>query len=51
MPLASILNFTDAAIANSTILPVCTGTCGADFSIYASNSTQVVVDVMGYFAD
>ena len=50
-PLASILNFTDTAIANSTILPVCTGTCGADFSIYTSNSTQVVVDVMGYFAD
>lgn len=50
-PLASILNFTNTAVANSTILPICTGTCGADFSIYAYSSTQVVIDVMGYFAD
>jgi hypothetical protein len=50
-PVASILNYTNTAVANSTILPVCTETCGADFTIYAYSSTQVIVDVMGYFAD
>ena len=51
-PLASILNFSSAhAIANSTILPVCTSVCTFDLSIYASTTTQVIVDVMGYFDD
>ncbi|MDW7773244.1 MAG: hypothetical protein SCH71_10180 [Desulfobulbaceae bacterium] len=51
IPGASILNFAGSNIANSTILPLCTTTCSYDFSIYASRSTHVVIDVMGYFAD
>jgi len=51
MPRASIVNFSGSTIANSTILPICTVACSYDFSIYASMTTHVVVDVMGYFAD
>ena len=50
IPLPSILNFSGNNVANSTILPICTTACSYDFSIYASMSTHVVVDVMGYFA-
>lgn len=51
LPNASIVNFSGATIANATILPICEGTCSYDFSIYASQSSHVIVDVMGYFAD
>lgn len=51
-PGSSILNFNGTdAIANSTILPICTSTCTTDFTVFASQSTHVIVDVMGYFAD
>jgi hypothetical protein len=51
MPRASIVNFSGSTIANATILPICTVACSYDFSIYASMTTEVLVDVMGYFAD
>jgi len=51
LPNASILNYSGVTIGNSTILPICTGTCPYDFSIYARTSTHVVIDVMGYFDD
>jgi len=51
LPNASLLNFsTTQAIANSTILPICTSACPTDFGIYATNLTQVIVDVSGYFS-
>jgi uncharacterized protein YdaT len=50
-PLASIVNFAGDTIANSTILPICTTACTADFTIFASTESHIVVDVMGYFAD
>jgi len=52
LPTASILNFTAGVnLANSTILPVCEGTCPFDFDIYAFKASEVIIDVMGYFAD
>ena len=52
LPTASILNFTAGVnLANSTILPVCEGTCAFDFNIYAFKASHVIIDVMGYFAD
>lgn len=51
LPNASLVNFsTTQAIANSTILPICTSACPTDFGIYATNLTQVIVDVSGYFS-
>lgn len=51
LPMASIVNFSGTNIANATILPLCINACSYDFSIYASQSSHVVVDVMGFFAD
>lgn len=51
LPLAAILNFSSSTIANATVLPICSPSCASHFSVYASNSTHLVVDVMGYFAD
>jgi hypothetical protein len=49
-PNASVLNwFAGETIANTTIVPVVPGQ-GTDFSIYASTGTDVVIDVVGYFA-
>jgi hypothetical protein len=52
-PLASTLNWTSAGqqIANAVILPLCTGGgCTFDFNAFTSTQTDVVIDVMGYFA-
>jgi len=56
-PTISILNYGlipgFPAIANGVIVPICDtaiNTCPYDFSIYAYSTTDVVVDVMGYFA-
>lgn len=49
-PEASTLNFTpNESVANATIVPVVPG-AGADFSIFASAGTRLVIDVLGYFA-
>jgi hypothetical protein len=51
-PNTSALNWTATGqqIANAIILPLCTGGCTSDFSTFASSQTDMVVDVMGYFA-
>jgi hypothetical protein len=52
-PTASTLNWNSAGqqVANAIILPLCTGgACTYDFSAQASEQTELVVDVMGYFA-
>lgn len=50
-PTASVLNFgvADQALANITIIPVFPGS-GPDFSLISSVSSQVVIDVVGYYA-
>jgi hypothetical protein len=49
-PNASVLNWDRGqTIANTTIVPVMPGP-GTDFSIYGSTGTDVVIDVVGYFA-
>ena len=53
MPNASTLNWNSAGeqIANAIILPLCQGGgCSLDFTAVASAQTEMVVDVMGYFA-
>jgi len=35
--------------ANAEIVPLCIGSCTADFSAYASGQTQAIIDVLGYF--
>lgn len=50
-PNASIINFSENTVANSTIMPICTPICQSDFTIYAYTTTHVVIDVMGYFSD
>jgi hypothetical protein len=52
-PLAASLNWVAAGtqVANAIILPLCTGgECTSDWSLYASSGTELIVDVMGYFA-
>ena len=52
-PLAASLNWVAAGtqVANAIILPLCTGGgCTADWSLFASGGTDLIVDVMGYFA-
>jgi hypothetical protein len=52
-PLASTLNWTTVGqqVANAVILPLCSGGgCTSDFSTFPSSQTDMVVDVMGYFA-
>jgi len=52
-PLAASLNWVAAGtqVANAIILPLCTGGgCTSDWSLYASSGTELIVDVMGYFA-
>lgn len=55
-PLISVLNYSVVsglpAIANGVIIPICDydiQSCSFDFSIYAYKTTDVVVDVLGYF--
>jgi len=51
-PGTATLNWTSvgAQVANGAILPLCTGAgCTSDFSVFASSSTDMVVDVVGYF--
>jgi hypothetical protein len=49
-PNASVLNwFAGETIANTTIVPIVPGQ-GTDFSIFASTGTDVVIDVVGYYA-
>lgn len=52
MPNASTLNWNSAGqqIANAIILPLCQGGCTLDFTAMATAPTEMVVDVMGYFA-
>jgi hypothetical protein len=38
------------AIANGIAVPICGGGCSFDLFIYASTTTHVVADVVGYFA-
>jgi hypothetical protein len=52
-PLAASLNWVAAGtqVANAIILPLCTGGgCTSDWSLFASSGTELIVDVMGYFA-
>jgi len=52
-PNASTLNwnFAGQQIANAVIVPLCTGGgCASDFSAFNSAQTDLVIDVMGYFA-
>jgi len=52
MPNASTLNWNSAGqqVANAIILPLCQGGCTLDFTAMATSPTEIVVDVMGYFA-
>ena len=52
-PTAASLNWVAAGtqLANAIILPLCTGGgCTADWSLFASGGTDLIVDVMGYFS-
>jgi len=52
-PNAASLNWVAAGtqLANAIILPLCTGGgCTADWSLFTSSGTDLIVDVMGYFA-
>ena len=52
-PNASTINWTSPAtqVANAFILPLCTGGgCTFDFSAFVTSQTDVVIDVLGYFA-
>ncbi len=49
-PLASVLNYTPGVdIADTVIVPVLPG-AGNDFNIYSFATSDVVIDVLGYFA-
>ena len=50
-PLAATVNWWAPAQqpANAEIVPLCSGSCAADFSAYASGQTHAVIDVLGYF--
>lgn len=53
MPNASTLNWNSAGqqVANAVIVPLCIyNNCAWDFSTMATSPTELVVDVMGYFA-
>jgi hypothetical protein len=57
VPFAAVLNYGSIpglnAISNAAIIPICNNdiqSCSFDLSIWASRTTDVVVDVMGYFA-
>jgi len=53
-PFAAVLNYGTVsglnAISNAAIIPICESSCTWDMSIYSSNTTDIVVDVMGYFS-
>src|SRR5438876_9877119 len=50
-PLAATVNWWASAQqpANAEIVPLCSGSCTADFSAYASGQTHAIIDVLGYF--
>jgi hypothetical protein len=57
VPFAAVLNYGVIpglnAISNAAIIPICDNniqTCDFDLSIWVSRTTDVVIDVMGYFA-
>ncbi|MCK7496434.1 MAG: hypothetical protein MZW92_40140 [Comamonadaceae bacterium] len=53
-PGTATLNWTSAGaqVANSAIVPLCTGGgCTSDFNVFASSSTDMVADVVGYFTE
>ena len=52
-PTAASLNWMSAGtqLANAITVPLCTGVgCTSDWSLFASSGTDLIVDVMGYFA-
>jgi hypothetical protein len=51
-PTASSLNWVSAnsQVANGALIPLCPGPCAADFSVFASSGTDVIIDVVGYFS-
>lgn len=51
IPNASVINWdhANATLANTTVIPIVNGG-GDDFSIYCFGTTNVIVDVLGYFA-
>ena len=52
-PLAASLNWVspNTQVANAIILPLCIGGgCTSDWSLYTTSGTDLIVDVMGYFA-
>jgi M6 family metalloprotease-like protein len=57
LPFAAVLNYGSVsglnAISNAAIIPICNNDiqiCSRDLSIWVKTTTDVVVDVMGYFA-
>jgi len=49
-PVGSVINYVNAqTVSNNAIVPIVPGT-GADFSLNAQTTTDVAVDVVGYFA-
>jgi hypothetical protein len=57
LPFAATLNYGIIpglnAISNAAIIPICNADdspCPLDLSIWVSTTTDVIVDVMGYFA-
>jgi hypothetical protein len=51
-PGTATLNWTAAGaqVANGAILPLCAGAgCTSDFNVFASSSTDLVADIVGYF--
>jgi len=52
-PTTSVLNWNapGTQVGNAVILPTCVGLgCGEDFAVFASSGTDVVIDILGYFA-
>jgi hypothetical protein len=50
MPASSVANYvTGTTVANTTILPITPGS-GVDFNVLSSQTAQVIIDVVGYFA-
>ncbi len=50
MPQSSVLNYAASnTLANTTVVPIVPG-AGNDFSIYTFATTDVIIDVVGYYA-
>lgn len=48
LPGASVLNYTGAPVANTTLAKQCQE-CGPDLSVYVSTTSHVIVDLTGYY--